>query len=157
MFSCMLVYSRICQMLIIQISEVLKEILIQKLSCYGGMQIIGSPPSLLEWVAFIVFHIEVITNYLNVTYIKTIWFTRPYFWQVCHIFLLRLLAHAKVESVRSKEAAKQRSHRKRSWFSFKWFVGSYCLYPFYFQLSYLYLAINIVPLSGVQPLKILLL
>lgn len=36
------------------------------------------------------------------------------------ILLWRLLAHAKVESVRSKEAAKRRSHRKRSWFSFRW-------------------------------------
>ncbi|KAK4798434.1 hypothetical protein SAY86_030760 [Trapa natans] len=35
------------------------------------------------------------------------------------IILWRLLAHAKVESVRSKEAAEQRRLQKRSWFSFR--------------------------------------
>lgn len=33
---------------------------------------------------------------------------------------LRLLAHAKVESVKSKEAAEQRMLQKKSWFSFRW-------------------------------------
>ncbi|KAJ4956285.1 hypothetical protein NE237_013068 [Protea cynaroides] len=36
------------------------------------------------------------------------------------ILLWRLLAHAKVESVRSKAAAQQRSQMNRSWFSFRW-------------------------------------
>ncbi|GMH18990.1 hypothetical protein Nepgr_020831 [Nepenthes gracilis] len=36
------------------------------------------------------------------------------------ILLWRLLAHAKVESAKSKEAAEQRSRSKRSWFSFSW-------------------------------------
>ncbi|KAA8527969.1 hypothetical protein F0562_035162 [Nyssa sinensis] len=36
------------------------------------------------------------------------------------ILLWRFLAHAKVESVKSKEAAEQRMLRKRSWFSFQW-------------------------------------
>lgn len=36
------------------------------------------------------------------------------------ILLWRLLAHAKVESVRSKEAAEQRRLQKRSWFSLRW-------------------------------------
>ncbi|XP_050374958.1 uncharacterized protein LOC126792594 [Argentina anserina] len=36
------------------------------------------------------------------------------------ILLWRLLAHAKVESVKSKEAAEQRMLQKKSWFSFKW-------------------------------------
>ncbi|KAI4344734.1 hypothetical protein L6164_011925 [Bauhinia variegata] len=36
------------------------------------------------------------------------------------ILLWRLLAHAKVESVKSKEAAEQRRLRKRSWFPFRW-------------------------------------
>ncbi|OVA16691.1 Peroxin/Ferlin domain [Macleaya cordata] len=40
------------------------------------------------------------------------------------ILLWRLLAHAKVESLKSKEAAQQSSHIKRSWFSFKWRTSS---------------------------------
>ncbi|KAK6930330.1 Vacuolar protein sorting-associated protein 13, DH-like domain [Dillenia turbinata] len=36
------------------------------------------------------------------------------------ILLWRLLAHAKVESVKSKEAAEQRRHKNNSWWSFKW-------------------------------------
>ncbi|XP_058093613.1 uncharacterized protein LOC131239768 [Magnolia sinica] len=36
------------------------------------------------------------------------------------ILLWRLLAHAKVETVKSKEAAQQKSHMKRSWWSFGW-------------------------------------
>ncbi|XP_015087740.1 uncharacterized protein LOC107031055 isoform X1 [Solanum pennellii] len=36
------------------------------------------------------------------------------------ILLWRFLAHAKVESLKSKEAAEQRMLRKRSWFSFTW-------------------------------------
>lgn len=36
------------------------------------------------------------------------------------ILLWRLLAHAKVESVKSKEAAEQRSFQKKGWFSFMW-------------------------------------
>ncbi|KAM3341348.1 putative protein isoform X1 [Capsicum galapagoense] len=36
------------------------------------------------------------------------------------ILLWRFLAHAKVESLKSKEAAEQRMLRKRSWFSFGW-------------------------------------
>ncbi|KAF3970469.1 hypothetical protein CMV_005848 [Castanea mollissima] len=36
------------------------------------------------------------------------------------ILLWRLLAHAKVESVKSKEAAEQRRLKRRSWFSFRW-------------------------------------
>ncbi|XP_073302377.1 uncharacterized protein [Primulina huaijiensis] len=36
------------------------------------------------------------------------------------ILLWRFLAHAKVEFVKSKEAAEQRMLRKRSWFSLKW-------------------------------------
>lgn len=36
----------------------------------------------------------------------------------------RLLAHAKVESVKSKEAAEQRKLKKGGWFSFKWSVES---------------------------------
>ncbi|PRQ39555.1 putative vacuolar protein sorting-associated protein [Rosa chinensis] len=36
------------------------------------------------------------------------------------ILLWRLLAHAKVESVKSKEAAEQRMLQKKSWFSFRW-------------------------------------
>ncbi|KAK2971031.1 hypothetical protein RJ640_025805, partial [Escallonia rubra] len=36
------------------------------------------------------------------------------------ILLWRFLAHAKVESVKSKEAAEQRVLKKRSWFSFRW-------------------------------------
>ncbi|KAG9136747.1 hypothetical protein Leryth_004514 [Lithospermum erythrorhizon] len=36
------------------------------------------------------------------------------------ILLWRFLAHAKVESVKSKEAAEQRMQRKNSWFSFTW-------------------------------------
>ncbi|CAJ1940745.1 unnamed protein product [Sphenostylis stenocarpa] len=36
------------------------------------------------------------------------------------ILLWRLLAHAKVESVKSKVAAEERKMRKNSWFSFKW-------------------------------------
>ncbi|CAI9119065.1 OLC1v1020728C1 [Oldenlandia corymbosa var. corymbosa] len=36
------------------------------------------------------------------------------------ILLWRLLAHAKVESAKSKEAAEQKMLRKKSWFSFKW-------------------------------------
>ncbi|KAH0635119.1 hypothetical protein KY284_037905 [Solanum tuberosum] len=36
------------------------------------------------------------------------------------ILLWRFLAHAKVESLKSKEAAEQRLLRKRSWFSFTW-------------------------------------
>ncbi|XP_059643008.1 uncharacterized protein LOC132284858 [Cornus florida] len=36
------------------------------------------------------------------------------------ILLWRFLAHAKVESVKSKEAAEQRMRSKRSWFSFTW-------------------------------------
>ncbi|XP_065863891.1 uncharacterized protein [Euphorbia lathyris] len=40
------------------------------------------------------------------------------------ILLWRLLAHAKVESVKSKEAAEKRKHRKNSWFSFGWYTDS---------------------------------
>ncbi|XP_010524589.1 PREDICTED: uncharacterized protein LOC104802610 [Tarenaya hassleriana] len=36
------------------------------------------------------------------------------------ILLWRLLAHAKLESVKSKEAAEQRRLKKASWFSFRW-------------------------------------
>lgn len=36
------------------------------------------------------------------------------------ILLWRLLAHAKVESVKSKEAAERRRLQKKSWFSFRW-------------------------------------
>ncbi|XVE82332.1 hypothetical protein DITRI_Ditri15bG0139900 [Diplodiscus trichospermus] len=36
------------------------------------------------------------------------------------ILLWRLLAHAKVESVKSKEAAEQRRLQKKSWFSLRW-------------------------------------
>ncbi|XP_057959044.1 uncharacterized protein LOC131151699 [Malania oleifera] len=36
------------------------------------------------------------------------------------ILLWRLLAHAKVESVKSKEASERKRHRERSWFSFRW-------------------------------------
>ncbi|KAL3812236.1 hypothetical protein ACJIZ3_013504 [Penstemon smallii] len=36
------------------------------------------------------------------------------------ILLWRFLAHAKIESVKSKEAAEQRMLRKRSWFSLRW-------------------------------------
>ncbi|XP_075085926.1 uncharacterized protein LOC107782497 [Nicotiana tabacum] len=36
------------------------------------------------------------------------------------ILLWRFLAHAKVESLKSKEAAEQRMLKKRSWFSFRW-------------------------------------
>ncbi|KAB2599256.1 hypothetical protein D8674_009527 [Pyrus ussuriensis x Pyrus communis] len=36
------------------------------------------------------------------------------------ILLWRLLAHAKVESVKTKEAAEQRSFQNQSWFSFMW-------------------------------------
>ncbi|GAV71650.1 DUF946 domain-containing protein/DUF1162 domain-containing protein/Chorein_N domain-containing protein [Cephalotus follicularis] len=36
------------------------------------------------------------------------------------ILLWRLLAHAKVESVKSKEAAEQQRLKKKSWFSFSW-------------------------------------
>lgn len=39
------------------------------------------------------------------------------------ILLWRLLAHARVESVKSKEAAERNMLRKRSWFSFKWRTG----------------------------------
>ncbi|AAF79523.1 F21D18.20 [Arabidopsis thaliana] len=39
------------------------------------------------------------------------------------ILLWRLLAHAKVESVKSKEAAEQRKLKKGGWFSFNWSVG----------------------------------
>ncbi|XP_042516642.1 uncharacterized protein LOC122090931 isoform X2 [Macadamia integrifolia] len=40
------------------------------------------------------------------------------------ILLWRLLAHAKVESVRSKQAAQRRGQMKRSWFSFRWGTSS---------------------------------
>uniref|UniRef100_A0A1J3IH98 Putative vacuolar protein sorting-associated protein 13A n=1 Tax=Noccaea caerulescens TaxID=107243 RepID=A0A1J3IH98_NOCCA len=40
------------------------------------------------------------------------------------ILLWRLLAHAKVESVKSKEAAEQRKLKKGGWFSFKWRTGA---------------------------------
>ncbi|XP_010266663.1 PREDICTED: uncharacterized protein LOC104604129 isoform X2 [Nelumbo nucifera] len=40
------------------------------------------------------------------------------------ILLWRLLAHAKVESVKSKEANNQRSQSNRSWFSFGWCTSS---------------------------------
>lgn len=40
------------------------------------------------------------------------------------ILLWRLLAHAKVESVRSKEASERQRHRRRSWFSFSWHGSS---------------------------------
>nr|GLL48492.1 uncharacterized protein LOC109169879 [Ipomoea trifida] len=40
------------------------------------------------------------------------------------ILLWRFLAHAKVESVKSKEAAEQRHLRNRSWFSFTWRASS---------------------------------
>lgn len=42
----------------------------------------------------------------------------------------RLLAHAKVESVKSKEAAEQKRLKRRSWLSFRWFVGTLILLPF---------------------------
>lgn len=53
----------------------------------------------------------------------------------------RFLAHAKVESLKSKEAAEQRMLKKRSWFSFRWFVINYpliCLKQFYI-LSFIFL------------------
>ncbi|KAG8658937.1 uncharacterized protein LOC110610326 isoform X2 [Manihot esculenta] len=40
------------------------------------------------------------------------------------ILLWRLLAHAKVESVKSKEAAEQRRLKKKSWFPFRWYADS---------------------------------
>ncbi|GKV06822.1 hypothetical protein SLEP1_g18658 [Rubroshorea leprosula] len=40
------------------------------------------------------------------------------------ILLWRLLAHAKVESVKSKEAAEKRRLKKKSWFSFGWGTNS---------------------------------
>uniref|UniRef100_A0A2P2MA96 Uncharacterized protein LOC8261314 n=1 Tax=Rhizophora mucronata TaxID=61149 RepID=A0A2P2MA96_RHIMU len=40
------------------------------------------------------------------------------------ILLWRLLAHAKVESVKTKEAAEQRRLKKKSWFSFRWNTDS---------------------------------
>ncbi|CAH9120434.1 unnamed protein product [Cuscuta epithymum] len=40
------------------------------------------------------------------------------------ILLWRFLAHAKVETVKSKEAAEQRMLRNRSWFSFAWRAAS---------------------------------
>lgn len=36
------------------------------------------------------------------------------------ILLWRLLAHAKIESAKSKEAAEQKRHTRKSWFSFNW-------------------------------------
>lgn len=44
--------------------------------------------------------------------------------------LYRLLAHAKVESAKLKEAAEQRRLKKRSWLSFSWYVGTLVLLPF---------------------------
>lgn len=35
---------------------------------------------------------------------------------------IRLLAHAKVESVKSKEASRRKGTLKKSWWSFGWFV-----------------------------------
>lgn len=35
---------------------------------------------------------------------------------------VRLLAHAKVESVKTKEAAQQQAGLKGSWLSFRWYV-----------------------------------
>ena len=52
----------------------------------------------------------------------------------------RLLAHAKVESVKTKEAAEQRRLKKKSWFSFGWLVGTlfvYCLFSGGFLLIFL--------------------
>ncbi|PON64877.1 Phosphatidylinositol-4, 5-bisphosphate phosphodiesterase gamma [Parasponia andersonii] len=40
------------------------------------------------------------------------------------ILLWRLLAHAKVESAKSKEAAEQRRLKKKSWLSFRWYTPS---------------------------------
>ncbi|XP_048235070.1 uncharacterized protein LOC8261314 isoform X2 [Ricinus communis] len=40
------------------------------------------------------------------------------------ILLWRLLAHAKVESVKTKEAAEQRRLKRKSWFSFRWHTDS---------------------------------
>ncbi|XP_031738035.1 uncharacterized protein LOC101213129 isoform X1 [Cucumis sativus] len=40
------------------------------------------------------------------------------------ILLWRLLAHAKIESVKSKEAAEQKRLKKSSWFSFRWRANS---------------------------------
>ncbi|XP_050216889.1 uncharacterized protein LOC126667840 isoform X2 [Mercurialis annua] len=40
------------------------------------------------------------------------------------VLLWRLLAHAKVESVKTKEAAEQRRLKKNSWFSFSWHTNS---------------------------------
>jgi hypothetical protein len=42
----------------------------------------------------------------------------------------RLLAHAKVESAKLKEAAEQRRLKRRSWLSFRWYVGTVVLLPF---------------------------
>lgn len=37
----------------------------------------------------------------------------------------RLLAHAKLESVKSKEEAEQRWFKKKSWLPFTWWVGNF--------------------------------
>lgn len=44
--------------------------------------------------------------------------------------LFRLLAHAKTESLKTKEAAEQRRLKKKGWFSFGWLVATLFSYPF---------------------------
>ena len=38
--------------------------------------------------------------------------------------VVRLLAHARVESVKSKEAAEQRRMKKSGWFPFRWYLAT---------------------------------
>lgn len=53
--------------------------------------------------------------------------------ELCYV---RFLAHAKVESVKSKEEAEHRMSKKGSWFPFRWFVNLH-LIPSY-MFSYLF-------------------
>lgn len=84
-----------------------------------------------------------------------------------NLSLFRLLAHAKVQSVKSVKAAQQRGHVKSSWWSFGWFVlttMSVCYLGFHYNWStfcydcvfssfFVYL---FSIFSGAIPLKILL-
>lgn len=75
------------------------------LSCYASslLCLMVSPPVSLTWIEF--------------AFAFGVW---------C---LFRLLAHAKVESAKSKEASEKKRQRRKSWFSFSWFVYFCSLNP----------------------------
>lgn len=77
------------------------------------------------------------TVHFPIFFLGTTWFSLFVIFQPFRYFVFvlihvcvsyRLLAHAKVESAKLKEAAEQRRLKRRTWLSFRWFVGCWYLF-----------------------------